>query len=486
MTSPILILLMILLLSLVTAVSRSRSSQVGICPLTPLWAWELAWGRAREVFKEIRREEQSQRSKLQVQQQKLGELRLNLAENLGESNLEEYRTLEEQVRKTEMLEQSIIRRMSRQTWLKDGDRCSKYFFALLKSKHAHESMTSITTEDRTTLEQEEQIAEEIHRFYRQLYQQLTITQDERQERRKILELVVHKVPEEDNLLIAREPSMSELTDMVQTMAREKVPGEDGLTVEVLLASWEWTSRACLLVTQEFWESKSLGCKNVAAVVKLLPTTEEKQFLNNWRPIFLLPIIYKIAARILAARIKDLVPKLVDPEQTGFVDGRSITDNILCVKLSQELAGQRNVPSLFYKLDFAKAFDHVQHEFLWETMRQMGFCQNYIELIQGLVGHGSAKVYFNGTATNSFSLERGVRQGCPISPLLFALSTQPLMALLQDEEKKGNLKGLEIPGGRPLLHRLFADDSGITLQASEQNFSNLRVAVARFERVSGHS
>ncbi|KAL3701179.1 hypothetical protein R1sor_019201 [Riccia sorocarpa] len=73
---------------------------------------------------------------------------------------------------------------------------------------------------------------------------------------------------------------------------------------------------------------------------------------------------------------------------------------------------------------------------------------------------------------------------PISPLLFALNTQPLMLLLREEEKKGNLTGLSIPRGKPLLHRLFADDSGITLAASELNFRNLRATIMKFERISG--
>ncbi|KAL3699252.1 hypothetical protein R1sor_017274 [Riccia sorocarpa] len=270
------------------------------------------------------------------------------------------------------------------------------------------------------------------------------------------------------------------------MAREKAPGEDGLTIEVLLASWGWTRQACLLLLLESWKHKTLGWKNLSAVVKLLPKSDQKEFLRNWRPISLLPLIYKIAARILAARIKQLVPTLVDEEQVGFVDGRSITDNILYLKLSQELARERNQPSIFCKLDFSKAFDRVQHEFLWATMRQMNFGSEYIQLVQGLVAQGSAKIHLNGASTTSFPLKRGARQGCPFSPLLFALSTQPLMLMIRDEERRGNLTGLRIPNGRPLLHRLFADDSGITLNATERNFSNLRTTIARFERISGAS
>ncbi|KAL3696583.1 hypothetical protein R1sor_010659 [Riccia sorocarpa] len=377
------------------------------------------------------------------------------------------------------------RRRSHLTWVKQGDACTKFFFATLQSKQAREKMEIIVTEEGETITQDTQIMKVVHDYYTDIYAQPPITEWNIQERTRVMQLIKAKVPDAENQRLIEELCMQELTTTVENMAREKAPGEDGIKVEVLLASWSWSSQGCLLLLLEFWKNKSLGCKNVRAVVKLLPKCEEKQFLRNWRPISLLPIIYKIAARILATRIKSLIPMLVDSEQAGFVDGRFITDNILALKLSQELANERKKPTIFCKLDFfPKAFDRVQHEFLWDTMRHMNFCSKYISLVQGLVSQGSAKVYLNGSSTASFQLQRGVRQGCPISSLLFALSTQPLMLMIREEERRGNLTGLEILDGHPLLHRLFVDDSGITLRASESNFSNLRTTIARFERISG--
>ncbi|KAL2629179.1 hypothetical protein R1flu_013865 [Riccia fluitans] len=107
------------------------------------------------------------------------------------------------------------------------------------------------------------------------------------------------------------------------------------------------------------------------------------------------------------------------------------------------------------------------------MRRMGFNLVVIELTRALVSEGHAKVYLNGRYTKSFKLERGVRQGCPISPLLFEITTQPLMHLLRDGERKGELEGVSIPKGTMLLHRLFADDSSVAVKAEEErNFTSL--------------
>ncbi|KAL2620721.1 hypothetical protein R1flu_000926 [Riccia fluitans] len=118
------------------------------------------------------------------------------------------------------------------------------------------------------------------------------------------------------------------------------------------------------------------------------------------------------------------------------------------------------------------------------MRRMGFSLAIIKLTKSLVSEGHAKVHLNGRFTNSFKLERGVRQGCPISPLLFVLSTQPLMRLLREGERRGDLVGVNIPRGRTLLHRLFADDIGVAIKADESNFRNLCQIVENFERISG--
>ncbi|KAL2635423.1 hypothetical protein R1flu_006902 [Riccia fluitans] len=118
------------------------------------------------------------------------------------------------------------------------------------------------------------------------------------------------------------------------------------------------------------------------------------------------------------------------------------------------------------------------------MRRMGFCPAVIELSRALVSEGHAKVHVNGRFTKSFKLQRGVRQGCPISPFLFAISTQPLMSMLREGEKKGDLVGINVPRGRALLHRFFADDSGVAIKAEEQNFSNLCRIIESFERIFG--
>ncbi|KAL3694179.1 hypothetical protein R1sor_007830 [Riccia sorocarpa] len=319
----------------------------------PILAWEMAWGRVREVYKTFRREDREWISELQSLQGKLAAARQNIQEYSTTADRVSLVALEREVHDGELLEANILRIRCRNQWLKEGDDCTKYFF-----------------------------------------------------------------------------------------------------------------------------------QNHTSVIKLLSNGGERRLLKNWRPISLLTFTYKLIGKILAERLKVFLPKLVDQDQTGFIEGRNIMDNVLSIKLCQDLTHITEEASVFCQLDFDKAFDMVQHKYLWETMRTMGFHYKFIQMVSMLVGGGKAKVYLNGRFTKTISLERGVRQVCPVSPLLFTISTQPLMCLLREEERLGRLKGVSVPKGRPLLHKLFADDSGVAIAGSEQNFSVLKQTIEQFERIAG--
>ncbi|KAL3688010.1 hypothetical protein R1sor_014319 [Riccia sorocarpa] len=379
--------------------------------------------RAHRLYKKRRDERQQLRSKIGSLKDKIEEARIHLVTNGGSSEeVEAYKRPEEEVKSLEREAGEVAKRRSRINWLHKGDAPTKFYFALSRAKQAAERMNAIITEEGEEITEEDDILTEIHSFYQDLYRRETPPEGSREEESVILATIDKKMGK-------------------------------------------------------------ISKKDVQAVVKLLRKNAEKFRLQNWRTISLLPIAYKIISKLLAERLKILIPKLVD-EQTGFVEGRNITDNILCLHLSQELAEKTEQPSLFCKLDFIKAFDRVDHGYLGRTFQAMNFNDHTIGLLQGLVSHGSSKVHIHRRYTRTITLGRGVRQGCNISPLLFALNTQPLMNLLRQEENAGNLSGISIPRGRPLLHRLFANDSGVSVFATEENFRNLTTTISRFESFSG--
>ncbi|KAL3699503.1 hypothetical protein R1sor_017525 [Riccia sorocarpa] len=267
------------------------------------------------------------------------------------------------------------------------------------------------------------------------------------------------------------------------MARHKAPGADGLTVDVVRECWEFVGDECVRVVQTICAKKRLLRADTQGLIKLIPKGGEKKLLSNWRPISLINLTYKIVTKILATRVRSMMPQLVDPQQSGFIQGRFITDNVLSLKLGQEWAKWTDQKALFVKLDFIKAYDRVDHTFLWMVLEKLGFDQTFLSLVKGLTCEGSAKVHINGSFTPEIRVERGVRQGCPLAPLLFALCTQPFMSMLKQSEEQGRISGLQIEPGRSLLYQLFADDTGVFIGEQQENFIELQRILTKYESAS---
>ncbi|KAL3678477.1 hypothetical protein R1sor_021433 [Riccia sorocarpa] len=179
-------------------------------------------------------------------------------------------------------------------------------------------------------------------------------------------------------------------------------------------------------------------------------------------------------------------KLFKEEMLTDPDVRKLDEvlNLVDAKVGQEWAKKSKQQTLFVKLDFEKAYDRVSHTYLWKTMASMGISDHFIRLTQGLVTGATSKIFAMGTFSKDIELQRGVRQGCPLAPLLFAIASQPLLLILKQYEKEGRIHGLRINQNRSMLVQLFADDSGVSIKADEDDFEELHNAIRLYERISG--
>ncbi|KAL3675999.1 hypothetical protein R1sor_025947 [Riccia sorocarpa] len=300
----------------------------------------------------------------------------------------------------------------------------------------------------------------------------------------VVRMIQPKLPVEVSLRMVEIPDRLEIERVVFDMKTNKAPGQDGLTIEVLQACWGFVVDDCIKMIHAVWTKKRVLKADCQGIIKLLPKGGEKKRLGNWRPISLMTLTYKIISKILACRLKMHMPILVDAQQTGFVAGRQITDNVLSLKLGQEWASWSGQKGLFVKLDFVKAYDRVDHEFLWSVLSQFGFHPIFIDLVKGFTCGGTAKVHINEGFSQEIKVERGVRHGCPLAPLLFALCSQHFMELIKAAAAEGSICGLDIEPGKHLLHQLFADDTGVCIAAKEEHFTTLLQILRKFEVASG--
>jgi hypothetical protein len=136
----------------------------------------------------------------------------------------------------------------------------------------------------------------------------------------------------------------------------------------------------LAMALEYWKTGELTSKLKEGLIKILPKKADKRRLKDWRPLTMLNVAYKIIAKLLALWLRIVIPSLIAPQQTGFVPGQNILENISLAWLTADWLHTQNQSALFLSLDFEKAFDRVEHSYLWETLEWLGLGGIFLQLI----------------------------------------------------------------------------------------------------------
>lgn len=186
-----------------------------------------------------------------------------------------------------------------------------------------------------------------------------------------------------------------------------------------------------------------------ALISLLPKKDEAVDVKDFTPISLIHSFGKLFSKILASRLSPRLDKLVAPNQNAFIKGRSLHDNFRYVQLAARALHAKRVPRLLLKVDIAKAFDTVSWPFLLEVLAQLGFSQRWRDWISLILSASSSRVLVNGVPSPQFPHRRGLRQGDPLSPMLFILVMDVLNAMLRKTSDSG---GFLLLNDRALRHR----------------------------------
>jgi hypothetical protein len=192
-------------------------------------------------------------------------------------------------------------------------------------------------------------------------------------------------------------------------------------------------------------------------IVLIPKQNHPRQFSDYRPISLCNLSYKIITKIIANRIRPLLSRALAEEQLGFLKGRQILDAIGTAQECLHSIKTKNLPAILLKLDLKQAFDCVNWNFLHLILLQCGFGAATTNWMMGCITTASLAVLINGEATKAFHSERGLRQGCPLSPLLFILVLECLSILLKRSKLDGNLTGIRASRLTQILHLLFVDD-----------------------------
>jgi hypothetical protein len=202
------------------------------------------------------------------------------------------------------------------------------------------------------------------------------------------------------------------------------------------------------------------CINKTYIV-LIPKVKNPSSPKEFKAISLCNVVMKIVTKVIANRIKVILPDIIDEEQFVFVHGKLITDNALiameCFHWLKKKKGKKGIMAL--KLDMAKAYDRLECPFIKATLFSMRFPARLVATIMNCISTVSYQILVNGQPSKNFTPERGLRQGDPISSYLFILCVDVISGLLKKADDENKIHGIKIAKTAPQMsHLFFVDDS----------------------------
>jgi len=276
----------------------------------------------------------------------------------------------------------------------------------------------------------------------------------------------------------------EVWNTIKQLPPDKAPGPDGFTGRFYKVCWPIIKNEIMTAVSVVWSRKFAGFEMLnAAYIILLPKKEEAKQPRDFRPISLVHSFAKLITKLLANRLACRLQQMVSPNQSAFIKGRFIQDNFMLVQQTARFLNQQKQPRILLQLDISKAFDSVSWPFLLEVLQHLGFGQIWRDIISGLLSSSSTQVILNGIPGDRISHQRGLRQGDPLSPMLFILIMDVLGHMVAKAAADGLLQPLS---SRALQHRisLYADDVILFLRPEALDINITMSILQLFGEASG--
>jgi hypothetical protein len=280
---------------------------------------------------------------------------------------------------------------------------------------------------------------------------------------------------------------TEIWEALRAMKPTKAPGPDGFHAIFYQSNWEVVGHDVIdFMNRVFLNPKCISAVNDTLLV-FIPKVQHPTMIQQVRPKGLCNVTYKLVTKVIANRLKDLMPKVVSPFQSSFVPGRHSKDNIIIaqemIHSMKGLKGRKQFMTI--KLDLEKAYDRLNWKFIDETLKAIGIPHKLRSLIIECITSPNIQVLWNGSITEAFTPSRGIRQGCPLEPYLFVLCIERLSHMICREVEAGSWKPMRAGRDGPLIsHLMFADDILLFAEASLEQMNLILYILDQFGVHSG--
>ena len=413
-----------------------------------------------------------QRQKEKELTQKIEELEHNVTSNKNEHL--EYQQLKSECESIRMNKSNGIIIRSRAKWVEYGEKNLKYFLNLEKRNYNNKFIRKLITADEKEITNPSEILQEQFRFYADLYQTKLKNQSKAAGKNVFLDNTsIPELTQTDKDICDSPLTVTDLTNALKDMANDKSPGVDGFSTNFYKYFWNDLQQPLLDSFLYSFETGMLSDGQRRGLLNLIPKKDKDlRFLKSWRPVALLATDYKILAKALSLKMQKVISSLVHTDQVGYIKGTYIGENIRKIEDIINYTSLKNVPGTLALIDFQKAFDTVEWPWLFQTLKRFNSGECFISWIRLLYTNISSCVSNNGYISNYFTLTRGIRQGCPISALLFILVAEVLAINIRTNL---NIKGLTTNNCEFKIAQL-ADDTTLFLA----DLDSLETAIEMFK------
>eukprot|EP00253_Pinus_taeda_P015128 PITA_15128 len=309
-------------------------------------------------------------------------------------------------------EESLWKQKSRILLLKEGEQNTKFFHRLAMDYRSANKILELKNSEGEILRNHNEISALLSDHFGRIAQEPGINREASIQ--EITNAIPNSITEEQNWALRKTITMEE--------------------VEEAQDIWE--------IVEDSRRSKTILKSLNSTFIALVPKVEEANTPEKFRPIALCNVIYKIISKVIANRLKVILSGIISQEQSGYVEGRQILDNILLAQEMIHSLHSRKEAGMLMQLDLSKAYDKVSWAYLEAVLEAFGFSKQWIKWILALIKSPRYSILVNGAPSIPFSPSRGIRQGDPLSPFLFVILMEGLSRLIAKRKVEGQIKGLQ--------------------------------------------
>lgn len=352
----------------------------------------------------------------------------------------QYREAKEELTKILNQREIFWRQRSKQLWLQAGDRNSKFFHTYASHRRRNNQINKLKNDDGEWLEWENGLAELMSGYFTNLF---TATDVDWQE---VVSCVPTTVTRTQNEMLLQTVTEEEVRKALFQMNLDKAPGPDGMTPGFYQQYWQTVGRDIVSLVRNFFSTGMLSEELNATNIVLIPKKKTPVMRGDLRPISLCNVLVKIVTKVVANRLKGVLDHVISENQSAFMSGRLISDNVLIAYEVMHMLKRKRRGSDAYlalKLDMSKAYNRIEWSYLRAVLTIMGFDLRWVQLVLQCVQTVSYHVVHARRELGPIIPTLGLCQGDPLSPYLFILCAEGLSTMLKQYENQKLIQGVNV-------------------------------------------